>query len=615
MTQEEFKKKIKEVFDALEENRALPRNLHINHLNWRSRLLGYFFPSWTLNSLGECIQTATDGLQELCALAANRYCKQLNANHIENGFSKYVPELVDALSAHFVTQYSADTAIAKDCESKLEGLVAKLSNIKKIIKNSDIKQTQKQLYINAIKYSQGFIYNALLISYRKSNKFNLMILACQKTDEGYKNMPRNVTGHAVLTDGSNEVIAQNVDREYFVNHHETNTLDVFINYFIHKDDYKTALTYMAKIVKAKVLTDCTFDDFFAPLYGKLKNNNQNKEILQFSEALIAYYTAVKKFNVSSGGNALNGGSVIKTSEEKIKYYSDLHNRHKAEHIENIKKAETYSFENFAIDFSENNDIQVVSAHTTFIDKILSQHPVSGRTLNKIDDQRYNLLNWYDYSPEKLQQHLMKLDKTLSESLDNTHSDSSESSSSLSTTRIRHESLGHQNNYDDQGSSSSSRKSASVKSIPKGQKGKLPAEQPLNHLLNRLDEKFLPNEPHRAADIGFESIDADTIVYDVSGNRVLKGLYYIYEGDMNELITDPPLLKRFKNLIQAGEVVPPGKPGIRLLSQNEMDKHNDCFMKLAIPGGINPRIGIKEEETIEKDGRAITLCRPTMIWKH
>jgi hypothetical protein len=145
-----------------------------------------------------------------------------------------------------------------------------------------------------------------------------------------------------------------------------------------------------------------------------------------------------------------------------------------------------------------------------------------------------------------------------------------------------------------------------------------AKQPqpmLSQLLQRLELAEETNKPIPAKEIGFTSIAPNTPVFAISGEYLPKGQYYVYDTEFSRFQMDTVSRKRAQAFLQAGAVVEPGKPGIRILKPTERKKHEDCCMKVAIPH-VNARYGLKATEVIiDQDGASITLCRPHTRWRH
>lgn len=424
-----------------------------------------------------------------------------------------------------------------------------------------------------------------------------MVNAAQKALEGFEGMPDNIraVGYKVIDphqfgqEGNKQDIIKN----------QQNTLNFsLLADSIRKADHEATIHYMRNVLKTRQVINPEFYRCMVSVFADLKKAKKYKELVQLSELLVQYYT-VRDEVLSDPDREMIA--------QKRRYYAELSIQYKKflwEEIHKTLEDEVKFNQCFTLDAQGELIFQVKAIHQEALKNIKSL-PIS---FSFTPNDQCMINGWYELSAAGLKALLMDL-KVAVESKPVVQQQT-ELNVVGSSAEVQ-----QKTSFDMQELqlTLSDIATASTENKSKGAKKKKPPKTsqkplPLTGLINKL------NQTLTAGEVGFTKVPEETPIYPVSGKYIAKGRYYNYGIDPSLKIDTQR--RANQGLLEAGEIVPKGKPGLRFLSANEKRKHGkDTIMKIAIPHQ-NLRIGLVEEETrVTGDGKTITLCNAKTTWRH
>ena len=577
----------------------------------------YFFPATKFQLLKEYFEANLHKLEQLVHIASEHRLNARQADFIALFIGAGFPDPYLYEITHVMHQYPIDHPLYLEGLQYFEGLIEKLSDfLKKILKKSPQSKSDKTRYTNLIKFIQGTIYSKLIKCYLNNNQLDLLVLAAQKALEGYEVMPNHLSASGHNTINPYQTLRKG-RKEDIIRFQKDVINGSLLLYSIYQADYSAAHLHLQNILASKHCSDPFFDAPFRRVFPTLIEQHQHQTIIQLSGDLLNYYTHFQYDEFLSGGNLIDLSNFF---ELKKQYYRQLHLGHKEQYLEGYRLTlmNLNSLAYLTVSITPEFDIQLAFKDTVTLKQLSLPKRRFSVSLQQINDHTYQLINWYELSPDTLKSYVLDLNIARGNAIAKQTLSHQSGAGVGATTTDPFE-------FDEMRQGLSQIDLLNQRKLPKRRRQHQNQPQPEDpvpaplgdqrQLIHQLNAQLMHNETKTAGEIGFKNIDPETILYGISNEYLPKGQYYVYDTQMPRVKLNSALREQCKTLLESGEVVGPGKPGIRILTANERKKHDGCIMKIAIPHQ-NDRVGIKEVETLESaDGKTIRLCRPWNQWKH
>lgn len=557
-----------------------------------------FWPAQKINLIQDHVRTMLTLMQEFASLAKEKHFNIQHARKLHEFLQGCINDQHLLMIAQVISKETDSGSLLRIITIRFfEETIRELSKLKFIFKHAPLDAASKNQLIRDIKQIQAYFYEKLVVQYLYTNQTDLMVNAAQKTLEGFEGMPDDVRATAYSVLHPDQIFYEG-NKQDIITNQQLNINTAFFAHSIRKVDYEGIIHYFGNIVESKKRTNPKYDVCLAKVLLDLTMAQKHKEIICLSQLLVRYYSISDEIISESDHDIIL---------KKRSFYASLAVTHKK--LLFAAFHETYPNEKkirdaFILDPEGQFSFQIKGAYQETLKKIKSL-PISFRVTS---DNQCVISEWHLLSMEALKALLIDLQCAVelqqSDPIQNV-SDTSDATANI-----------EQNITFDMKEMQAALPDVSNHVTPKNTRtskrkkdSKSPDQLlPLAGLIDKLNEKLT------AGQLGFTKVPPGTPVYPVSGKFTPIGKYYACGIDPSLKIDS----QRAQNqeVLEAGQVVSKGKPGLRFLSSNEKLKHGkDTIMKIAIPHQ-NLRIGLVEEETrVKGDGQTITLCNAKITWRH